>query len=242
MTWSFCFLSLFDVYLCHHQQCLMSVSLSAVYNGVSAQRFLSAYTIINYIWQHAAIVLPLCVHYSVFLLTINHWYVENLLFFCCRRRDILQFCAVSSGHILCWDSLEQQHISFFLDFFSPAKSQSHFLSPPLQEAVKENHKKREMEEKIKRAKLAKEKAEREKQERQQKKKQLIDMNKGTVLVHNWSWLQPQILFHAVLCTVGCTGLHYSCEKSHTISSYLQTLSTQTNLSHHSKTAVSETDA
>ncbi|XP_037117366.1 protein diaphanous homolog 2 isoform X2 [Syngnathus acus] len=45
------------------------------------------------------------------------------------------------------------------------------------EAVKENHKKREMEEKIKRARLAKEKAEREKQERQQKKKKLIDMNK-----------------------------------------------------------------
>ncbi|XP_077464740.1 protein diaphanous homolog 2 isoform X6 [Stigmatopora argus] len=45
------------------------------------------------------------------------------------------------------------------------------------EAVKENHKKREMEEKIKRARLAKEKAEREKQERQQKKKKLIDINK-----------------------------------------------------------------
>ncbi|XP_064811112.1 protein diaphanous homolog 2-like isoform X3 [Oncorhynchus masou masou] len=45
------------------------------------------------------------------------------------------------------------------------------------EAVKDNHKKREMEEKIKRARLAKEKAERERQERQQKKKQLIDMNK-----------------------------------------------------------------
>uniref|UniRef100_A0A6Q2Z5P9 Diaphanous-related formin 2 n=1 Tax=Esox lucius TaxID=8010 RepID=A0A6Q2Z5P9_ESOLU len=45
------------------------------------------------------------------------------------------------------------------------------------EALKENHKKREMEEKIKRARLAKEKAEREKLERQQKKKQLIDMNK-----------------------------------------------------------------
>ncbi|XP_055783210.1 protein diaphanous homolog 2 isoform X4 [Salvelinus fontinalis] len=45
------------------------------------------------------------------------------------------------------------------------------------EAVKDNHKKREMEEKIKRARLAKEKAEHEKQERQQKKKQLIDMNK-----------------------------------------------------------------
>lgn len=53
---------------------------------------------------------------------------------------------------------------------------------PDQEAVKENHKKREMEEKIKRAKLAKEKAEREKQERQQKKKQLIDMNKGMPLL------------------------------------------------------------
>ncbi|XP_043913564.1 protein diaphanous homolog 2 isoform X2 [Protopterus annectens] len=45
------------------------------------------------------------------------------------------------------------------------------------EAVKENNKKREMEEKTKRAKIAKEKAEREKLERQQKKKQLIDMNK-----------------------------------------------------------------
>uniref|UniRef100_H3BHM3 DAD domain-containing protein n=1 Tax=Latimeria chalumnae TaxID=7897 RepID=H3BHM3_LATCH len=45
------------------------------------------------------------------------------------------------------------------------------------EALKENNKKKELEEKIKRAKLAKEKAEREKMERQQKKKQLIDMNK-----------------------------------------------------------------
>ncbi|KAM7094947.1 LOW QUALITY PROTEIN: protein diaphanous homolog 2 [Ciconia maguari] len=45
------------------------------------------------------------------------------------------------------------------------------------EALKENNKRREMEEKTKRAKLAKEKAEREKQERQKKKQQLIDMNK-----------------------------------------------------------------
>ncbi|XP_069749530.1 protein diaphanous homolog 2 isoform X2 [Narcine bancroftii] len=45
------------------------------------------------------------------------------------------------------------------------------------EALKDNIKKRETEEKIKRAKLAKEKAEREKLERQQKKKKLIDMNK-----------------------------------------------------------------
>ncbi|CAL8356077.1 unnamed protein product [Merluccius merluccius] len=51
------------------------------------------------------------------------------------------------------------------------------VSVAYRDAVKENHKKKEMEEKIKRAKLAKEKAEREKQERQQKKKQLIDMNK-----------------------------------------------------------------
>nr|XP_009935484.1 PREDICTED: protein diaphanous homolog 2 [Opisthocomus hoazin] len=45
------------------------------------------------------------------------------------------------------------------------------------EALKENNKRRELEEKTKRAKLAKEKAEREKLERQKKKQQLIDMNK-----------------------------------------------------------------
>lgn len=45
------------------------------------------------------------------------------------------------------------------------------------EAVKENNKRREMEEKTRRAKLAKEKAEQEKLERQKKKKQLIDINK-----------------------------------------------------------------
>uniref|UniRef100_A0A8C5ZXR4 Protein diaphanous homolog 2 n=1 Tax=Marmota marmota marmota TaxID=9994 RepID=A0A8C5ZXR4_MARMA len=45
------------------------------------------------------------------------------------------------------------------------------------EAVKENNKRREMEEKTRRAKLAKEKAEQEKVERQKKKKQLIDINK-----------------------------------------------------------------
>ncbi|XP_062939122.1 protein diaphanous homolog 2 isoform X1 [Cynocephalus volans] len=45
------------------------------------------------------------------------------------------------------------------------------------EAVKENNKRREMEEKTRRAKLAKEKAEQEKLERQKKKKQLIDISK-----------------------------------------------------------------
>ena len=44
--------------------------------------------------------------------------------------------------------------------------------------MKENNKRKEMEEKTRRAKLAKEKAEREKLERQKKKKQLIDINKG----------------------------------------------------------------
>lgn len=50
----------------------------------------------------------------------------------------------------------------------------------MQEALKENNKRRELEEKTKRAKLAKEKAERERLERQKKKQQLIDMNKGEV--------------------------------------------------------------
>ncbi|XP_070317895.1 protein diaphanous homolog 2 isoform X1 [Odocoileus virginianus] len=45
------------------------------------------------------------------------------------------------------------------------------------EAVKDNHKRKELEEKTRRAKLAKEKAEQEKLERQKKKKQLIDINK-----------------------------------------------------------------
>ncbi|XP_021044290.1 protein diaphanous homolog 2 isoform X2 [Mus pahari] len=45
------------------------------------------------------------------------------------------------------------------------------------EALKENHKRKEIEEKSRRAKLAKEKAEQEKLERQKKKKQLIDINK-----------------------------------------------------------------
>ncbi|XP_064218725.1 protein diaphanous homolog 2 isoform X4 [Aotus nancymaae] len=45
------------------------------------------------------------------------------------------------------------------------------------EALRENNKRREMEEKTRRAKLAKEKAEQEKLERQKKKKQLIDINK-----------------------------------------------------------------
>lgn len=44
------------------------------------------------------------------------------------------------------------------------------------QAVKDNQKRRETEEKMRRAKLAKEKAEKERQEKQQKREQLIDMN------------------------------------------------------------------
>ncbi|XP_041705668.1 protein diaphanous homolog 2 isoform X1 [Coregonus clupeaformis] len=65
------------------------------------------------------------------------------------------------------------HVLSVEDFFGDLAS----FRTLFMEAVKDNHKKRELEEKIKRARLAKEKAEHEKQERQQKKKQLIDMNK-----------------------------------------------------------------
>lgn len=54
-----------------------------------------------------------------------------------------------------------------------------------QQAVKENQKRKEAEEKIKRAKLAREKAEKEKEEKQ-KKAQLLDINAGhscSVLFH-----------------------------------------------------------
>lgn len=86
--------------------------------------------------------------------------------------------------------------------------------------MRENHKKREMEEKIKRAKLAKEKAEREKLERQQKKKQLIDMNKGTALLPRRGPTAARITIShgAKHCRGvdgdGGTGPHFLCEKSH----------------------------
>ncbi|KPP67112.1 hypothetical protein Z043_114326 [Scleropages formosus] len=79
----------------------------------------------------------------------------------------------SLGSYLAFDAHSVSVEDFFGDL---ANFRNLFL-----DAVKENHKKREMEEKVKRAKVAKEKAEREKLERQQKKKQLIDMNKGTTL-------------------------------------------------------------
>uniref|UniRef100_A0A8C5TZ20 Diaphanous related formin 2 n=1 Tax=Malurus cyaneus samueli TaxID=2593467 RepID=A0A8C5TZ20_9PASS len=59
------------------------------------------------------------------------------------------------------------------------------------EALKENNKRRELEEKTKRAKLAKEKAERERLERQKKKQQLIDMNKGEASLWHRDWLKTK---------------------------------------------------
>lgn len=87
--------------------------------------------------------------------------------------------------------------------------------------MRENHKKREMEEKIKRAKLAKEKAEREKLERQQKKKQLIDMNKGTALLPRRGPTAAESRFHTVLSTAGVVMVmegqgHTSSVKNHTL--------------------------
>ena len=56
---------------------------------------------------------------------------------------------------------------------------AHVFTPlSSQQAVKENQKRRETEEKMRRAKLAKEKAEKERLEKQQKREQLIDMNAG----------------------------------------------------------------
>ncbi len=113
---------------------------------------------------------------------------------------------------LCWNFL-----SFHLSSHLPSNFiVSLFLT--LQDAVRVNHKKREMEEKIKRAKLAKEKAEREKLERQQKKKQLIDMNKGTALLPHRGPIAARITIShgAKHCwgSDGGIGPHFLCEKSH----------------------------
>lgn len=84
----------------------------------------------------------------------------------------------------------------------------------LQQAVKENQKRRETEEKMRRAKLAKEKAEKERLEKQQKREQLIDMNAGGnvkgfpagVSAQNlelppasWCWILTMFYFFPLLC-------------------------------------------
>jgi len=60
---------------------------------------------------------------------------------------------------------------------SPCRFIASSLSLP-QQALKENLRQRELEEKQRRARVAKEKAEREKQERQQKKRRLLEVNAG----------------------------------------------------------------
>lgn len=75
---------------------------------------------------------------------------------------------VSKGYML---TLHRVHVGWCFVYIC--------LNPPaLQQAVKENQKRRETEEKMRRAKLAKEKAEKERLEKQQKREQLIDMNAG----------------------------------------------------------------
>lgn len=144
-------------------------------------------------------------------------------------------CVQYSMHIYC-DLLLLK--SYYGVFFSVIEWSINFLSSPKssavfsftvwfhcfsffltsQDAVRENHKKREMEEKIKRAKIAKEKAEREKIERQQKKKQLIDMNKGTALLSRRGLTEALIVISQSNkhCRGGggTTGPHFFCEKSH----------------------------
>uniref|UniRef100_A0A8D0E4N6 Diaphanous related formin 1 n=1 Tax=Salvator merianae TaxID=96440 RepID=A0A8D0E4N6_SALMN len=72
------------------------------------------------------------------------------------------------GHYFLFDTNKISIEEFFTDLYN-------FRNMFLQ-AVKENQKRRETEEKMRRAKLAKEKAEKERQEKQQKREQLIDMN------------------------------------------------------------------
>ncbi|KAJ6663352.1 hypothetical protein lerEdw1_010489 [Lerista edwardsae] len=106
------------------------------------------------------------------------------------------------GEYFCFDpkavSIEEffGDLSMFRTLFLPMiNSNGRSLRFPfvMQEALKENNKRREMEEKIKRAKLAKDKAEREKLERQQKKKQLIDMNKGRRNPGIFSWYLHRVI-------------------------------------------------
>ncbi|ETE59833.1 Protein diaphanous-like 1, partial [Ophiophagus hannah] len=62
------------------------------------------------------------------------------------------------------------------EFFTNLRNFKNMFVVSIHQAVKENQKRREMEEKMRRAKLAKEKAEKERQEKQKKREQLIDMN------------------------------------------------------------------
>uniref|UniRef100_A0A8C6YM43 Uncharacterized protein n=1 Tax=Nothoprocta perdicaria TaxID=30464 RepID=A0A8C6YM43_NOTPE len=72
------------------------------------------------------------------------------------------------GQYFLFDPKKTSMEDFFMDL-------SNFKNAFLQ-AVKDNQKRRETEEKMRRAKLAKEKAEKERLEKQQKREQLIDMN------------------------------------------------------------------
>lgn len=87
---------------------------------------------------------------------------------------------VSQGYLLAESFVDVSHFPHRLAWGGPTCkcTHAHVLCFPPQQAVKENQKRRETEEKMRRAKLAKEKAEKERLEKQQKREQLIDMNAG----------------------------------------------------------------
>ncbi|KAJ7338062.1 hypothetical protein JRQ81_010594 [Phrynocephalus forsythii] len=72
------------------------------------------------------------------------------------------------GQYFLFDTNKTSIEEFFTDL--------HSFRNMFKQAVKDNQKRKEAEEKMRRAKLAKEKAEKERQEKQQKREQLIDMN------------------------------------------------------------------
>lgn len=87
---------------------------------------------------------------------------------------------VSQGYLLAESFVDVSHFPHRLVWggLTCKCTHVHVLCFPPQQAVKENQKRRETEEKMRRAKLAKEKAEKERLEKQQKREQLIDMNAG----------------------------------------------------------------
>ncbi|XP_044136940.1 protein diaphanous homolog 1 isoform X2 [Bufo gargarizans] len=85
----------------------------------------------------------------------------------CMMHDNMVSSFQELGGYFVFDPKKVTIEEFFLDM--------HNFRNMFMQAVKDNQKRREAEEKLKRAKLAKEKAEKEKLEKQQKKNQLIDM-------------------------------------------------------------------
>lgn len=105
-------------------------------------------------------------------------FVEKMTIFVKEAQEqYTKLCMMHENMVSLFDELGQYYVfnpkkvsieEFFLDL--------HNFRNMFVQALKENQKRREAEEKLRRAKLAKEKAEKEKLEKQQKREQLIDMN------------------------------------------------------------------